>query len=184
MNKYFFVLIILVLGCGSIPQLNAQLFIGESVAVSFRSDAPLELIEAASESLRAAIQTDKKTFAFRIRINSFTGFNSSLQQEHFNENYLESGDFPEAVFKGRIIEDVDLSVPGRYIVRAKGTLEVHGVSRERIIRSEVVSDGTQLKLTCDFTIPLADHSIEIPRIVHQKIASEIVVSVSGDLNRR
>jgi hypothetical protein len=34
-----------------------------------------------------------------------------------------------------------------------------------------------------FTVPLQDHSINIPKIVHQKIAEEVEVKVSGVLLR-
>jgi hypothetical protein len=53
-------------------------------------------------------------------MRSFQGFNSPLQKEHFNENYVESDKFPEASFKGKIIEDQDLTVDGTYELRAKG----------------------------------------------------------------
>ena len=52
-------------------------------------------------------------------MRSFQGFNSPLQKEHFNENYVESDKFPDASFKGKVIEDVDLSKDGTYEVRAK-----------------------------------------------------------------
>ena len=74
-------------------------------SISFRSDAPLELIKAQSNELKGLFIPDKKQFAFIINIKSFKGFNSPLQQEHFNENYLESNKFPVASFEGKIIEE-------------------------------------------------------------------------------
>jgi hypothetical protein len=55
-------------------------------------------------------------------------------QEHFNEKYLESDKFPEAMFTGKIIEDLDLSLDGTYDVRAKGNFNIHGKESEKIIR--------------------------------------------------
>src|ERR1700733_7851476 len=94
-------------------------------SISFRSDAPLELIQANSDELKGLIQTDTKQFAFSIKVKSFKGFNSSLQKDHFNENYLESDKFPDATFAGKIIEDVDFANDSAATVRAKGILTIH-----------------------------------------------------------
>ncbi|MEZ4984741.1 MAG: YceI family protein [Saprospiraceae bacterium] len=148
-------------------------------SIHFTSDAPLELIEAQSNELKGILKPSDGSFAFAVEISSFQGFNSALQREHFNENYLESHRYPKATFAGRIIEDVDFSRPGTYTIRAKGVLTVHGIEHERIIRSEVVLTQNELRLTSAFTVPLADHHISIPHIVHQKIAEEINVKVSA-----
>ncbi len=161
--------------------LKAQLYMGKDCSVGFRSDAPLELIEADSRRLRCAINADNGTFAFRVKVNSFMGFNSVLQREHFNENYLESKTFPEATFKGNIIEEVDFAKSGEYTVRAKGKLIIHGIAQERIIKSILKVDGDSLRLVSMFTVLLSDHDIQVPRIVNQKIASEIEVRVAADL---
>lgn len=163
-------------------KVSGQLYQAEDGRLSFTSDAPLELIQASSDELRCIIDVEERNFAFRVRINSFEGFNSALQQEHFNENYLESLRYPYATFQGRIIEKTDLTVPGTYEVRAKGKLTIHGLVQERIIKSKVVSDGNTLQIQCTFTVPLDDHAIEIPRIVYQKIANEIFVEVEAGLS--
>lgn len=178
--RHGFLAFFLLIGGG----LTAQLYVGEQQRVAFTSDAPLELIEAASGELRAAVRADDRNFAFRVRIVTFEGFNGRLQQQHFNENYLESHRFPEATFQGRIIEREDLTVPGIYEVRAKGKLIIHGIAQERIIRARVESTGGELRIVCLFAVPLADHNIDVPRIVHQKIASEIMVRVEAVLERR
>ena len=49
-------------------------------SISFRSDAPQEIIGAESDHLQGLISPDKKSFVFRILIRTFSGFNSALQQ--------------------------------------------------------------------------------------------------------
>jgi len=149
-------------------------------AVIFRSDAPLELISAHSSELRGKLDADKKVFAFSVRINTFSGFNSLLQREHFNDNYLESDQYPTASFSGKIIEDIDFSADGIYTVRAKGNLAIHGVVQERIIKSDLVIKKGLISIRSNFTVLLEDHNIAIPKIVHEKLASEIKVDVKAD----
>jgi hypothetical protein len=149
--------------------------------VSFISEAPLETISAQSNKLKGLVDTTNATFAFSLEISTFEGFNSPLQREHFNDNYLESGKFKTASFSGKIIEDVSLSKPGVYPVRAKGFLSIHGIRRERILPCSITISDKNLKADCDFTVVLIDHGIKIPRIVYDKISPEIKISVSANL---
>ena len=147
--------------------------------VSFRSDAPQELIKAESKELKGAIETATKTFSFKIRISSFEGFNSGLQRIHFNENYMESAVYPEASFKGKIIEDIDFNKDGRYEIRAKGILNIHGIDQERIIKSELMIKQAKMYIQSAFTVLLPDYNIPIPRIVKDKLAQEIKVTIQA-----
>jgi polyisoprenoid-binding protein YceI len=153
-------------------------------SIAFRSDAPLELIKASSDELAGLFDTGTKQFAFRIKVNSFKGFNADLQKEHFNENYMESDKFPYASFEGKLIEDIDYSKPGTYNVRAKGNLIVHGVTQERIIKVDLVIKEKTIAVKSNFTVLLADHNITIPKVVHEKLASEIKVEVKASLSAK
>ncbi|MBK8564052.1 MAG: YceI family protein [Saprospiraceae bacterium] len=152
--------------------------------VSFTSDAPLEVIRASSDGLKGLIDNDEHTFAFTIDLTTFQGFNSSLQREHFNENYLETYTHRKASFSGKLIEKVDFTKDGTYTVRAKGKLQLHGVTNERIIKSEVTVKGGKFRLRSNFTVLLAEHDISIPKIVHQKIAEEIQVAVDAEFENK
>ena len=147
--------------------------------INFKSDAPLEVITATSKKMEGVIDADALTFAFSLQVRTFEGFNNGLQQQHFYENYLETDKYPEATFYGKIIEHVNLKVPGTYTIRAKGQLTIHGHTKERIIKPVMVSTGNELRAKASFLVPLADHQIEVPRIVNQKIAQEISVNVQG-----
>jgi YceI-like domain len=160
---------------------TAQVLNTKNGKISFRSDAPLELIKASSEEMRGKLDIGRKLFAFTAKITSFKGFNSPLQKEHFNENYMESQIYPEASFAGKIIEDIDLTQDGTYIVRAKGNLTIHGVVQERIIKTELNVKNGNISMKANFTVLLSDHNIAIPKVVHEKLASEIKVEVKADL---
>lgn len=164
--------------------LPAQIFAGSGGKISFASDAPLELIQAESSELKGLLDAKKQTFAFSIFMSSFEGFNSPLQQEHFNENYLETELFPKATFSGKIIESIDFSKDGTHSVRAKGMLEIHGVKQERIIRSQLTIQGSKVLLKSNFTVFLEEHDITIPKIMSQKIAEEIFVEMEEELEMR
>lgn len=158
-----------------------SVYVTGNAQIHFESDAPLELISAESDALQGAVDIGNKTFAFTISNSSFKGFNSALQQEHFYENYIETQKYPRSTFQGKIIEDIDPLSSETQEIRAKGILDIHGMKQERIIRSTVLLSGDTMFLQSSFTVPLKDHNIKIPRIVDQKIAEIIEVTVTGTL---
>jgi polyisoprenoid-binding protein YceI len=168
----------------ALAQNNAGIYSVKNGTTYFHSNAKFELIKAESPKLKGAIDAGKRTFAFSVDINSFDGFNSPLQKEHFNENYMETDRFPTATFTGRIVEDDDFTKDGTYNVRAKGKFTIHGVEQERIIQGDLAVKNGVIKLKCRFTVILAEHDIKIPRIVHEKLASEILVEINAEFSQK
>ncbi len=176
-----FILLFFMVALNAHANAPSYLYSVSSGTIIFWSDAPLELIKASSSKIKGVFNTDAKLFAFTMNVNSFKGFNSPLQQEHFNENYLESDKFPRASFEGKIIEDLDLKRDGLYNIRAKGNLTVHGVVQERIIKCELSIKNKVVSIKSNFTVLLADHNITIPKVVNEKLASLIKVEVKVEL---
>lgn len=171
------IFLFLITGAVAFPQAKNTIYLSRNGRVSFLSDAPLELIKATNTNLSGVLDINDRSFSFQIPIKAFEGFNSSLQKVHFNEDYMETELFPYSTFKGRIIEEIDLSVPGQYKIRAKGKLIIHGVEIDRIIRCDLVSTAGKIDVKAEFTVFIADHNISIPSILNQKIATEIKVDV-------
>jgi hypothetical protein len=90
---------------------------------------------------------------------------------------MENELFPNSTFKGKIIEEVDLTVPGEYKIRAKGKLNIHGIEIDRIIRCDLSVTDDKINVNAAFTVFIADHNISIPSILNQKIATEIKVDI-------
>ena len=149
--------------------------------VKFLSKADLETIEAASNKLKGKIIKTSGKFEFLLSIESFIGFNSPLQREHFLENYMEANVFPKASYTGNIIDPIDWNKQGITTVRTKGKLNIHGITKECIIKVQLNIDGEVRKFKSDFSVILNDYNIAIPRLVKQKISEEIKISVSGTL---
>lgn len=158
-----------------------DLYVTSSGNVSFTSDAPLELIEASSDQLKGVIKITDGSFAFQVPMRTFEGFNSQLQQTHFNENYIESAKYPHTTFEGKIIEEVNYNTPGTYRVRGKGSFTCHGEKKERIIKCQLKIQPGKITVESEFTVLLEEHNIKIPSVVSQKIAEEIVVNVNVEL---
>lgn len=171
------------LGClFFVPLLSAQSPVRwkiERSVVSLLSEAPLERITAQNTRSTGLLDPAARSFALQVPIASFEGFNAPLQREHFNENYMVSGTYPNATFAGRIIESVDFTTPGTHAVRAKGKLVIHGVEKERIIACTLVVAPDGIRVTSTFDVAVDDHAIRVPRVVQQKIASVVQVTVDA-----
>lgn len=166
--------------CSTAHGFTQHLFEMKKGVVEFVSDAPLEVITARSKKLSGILDISKKQFVFKVEMYSFDGFNNAMQKGHFNENYMESNTFPQAVFKGKIIEDIDPSKKGTITVRAKGKFIVHGVEQERIIPVTLkIGDNHSISVYSKFSVMLADHNIKIPKVVIEKLSPEIWVTVNG-----
>ncbi len=163
---------------------ECQKFIVDKGEINFSSNATLEMIKASSDKISGLIDPANNQFAFLVSIQSFKGFNSELQRQHFNENYMESEKFPKATFSGKIIEQVDYTKDSTYEVRAKGDLDIHGQKQSRIIKSKLTIRNGQILIESNFIVPLTDHIITIPKIVSQKIATEIEVRFKATLVRQ
>jgi polyisoprenoid-binding protein YceI len=160
---------------------NAQSFFEMNGGViKIESEALLENITATSNQTKGVVNIAQNTFAFSVEINSFKGFNSDLQKEHFNENYLESDIYTKSTFTGKLIDKFD-PTKATQTIRSKGQLEIHGVKQERIISVTLVKSGNNYTLSADFNVLLADFGISVPRIVNQKIAEIIFVTIRGTI---
>ncbi len=160
-----------------------QMYLTKTGFISFFSKTPLEDIKADNNQVYAVIDAGKKNIAFTLLMKGFL-FARELQQEHFNENYVESDKYPKASFTGTYAGDVDFSKDGVYNVSVKGILSVHNVGKQIETPAKLEVKAGRLLGRCSFVIKPEDYNISIPSIVRDKIAKEITVSVQIDCNPR
>ncbi len=154
---------------------SAQKYKSSESYIRFYSDAPMEDIEATTNEATSIIDTENKNIVIVVPVNTFS-FKKKLMQEHFNENYMESDEFPRATFKGKL-EDWN-GEEGNFKSKASGTLEVHGVVQNVTIEGDLTYDGNSIKVSTVFPIKLRDHSIKIPKALFYNIAEEVEVTAN------
>lgn len=162
---------------------TANLYYITTSRLTFTSKAPLETITATSEKMKGVLDLFSRSVAFSVHNQSFFGFNSPLQKDHFHENYIESEKYPDCTFSGKIIDEFDAKTDGSYPVRVKGVLNIKGIGIERIVKGTLNVKGDEIWITATFFVALSDHEIRIPRIVQQKIAPEIEISLQARLRK-
>jgi polyisoprenoid-binding protein YceI len=149
--------------------------------VSFFSSTPMENIEANNNNATSVIDAKTGKMEFAILMKAFK-FEKALMEEHFNENYVESGKFPKATFAGNItnLSAVDFSKNGTYKVNVKGKMTIHGVTKDVEAPGTITVENGKVKANSVFNVAPDDYKIEIPKLVREKIAKEIKVTVNMD----
>lgn len=147
--------------------------------ISFFSKAPLEDIFAESDKFSGAINTKTNALAVFVKVNTLE-FENKLQQEHFNEKYMESDKYPKASFKGEIEGIKDWNTPAEYEVNAKGTLDIHGVELERTIPVKITITKNGISATTNFKVKVEDHKVTVPELVFNKVAEEVEIKINAN----
>lgn len=155
--------------------LSAQKFSFETGKISFFSDAAIEDIEAVNTTIGSLYNASTGELVYIIKIRDFV-FEKALMREHFNEKYMESEKFPKATFTGKVI-GFKPQFAGLQKVTAEGKLFIHGVTREIKVPGTVELVNGKLLLKSEFKVKLADYKIEIPTIIWQNIAEEVLVKI-------
>ncbi len=168
-------LIGLLLSIGSLKTCaQEQVFSTTKGEMTFFSNAPLEDISAKNSRVISMLNTRNLELVVRVPINQFE-FSNNLMQQHFNDNYLESDKYPYATFKGKLNPIPDFTKTGVYDVSATGVLSIHGVEQKRTITGKLSISADGVDIDSRFSVALADHKIDIPKLVTKKNAEKIAV---------
>ena len=161
----------------------AQRYITKNGFISFYSAAPLETIEAKNDQVNCALDTQSGFFVVKALMRAFV-FEKALMQEHFNEEYVESAKFPNALFSGKVqnIKDINFSKPGTYPAVIEGKLTIHGITNPVTAKGTFTVANGSIAGTAKFPIKIGDYGISIPAPVGGKIAKTVLITVEVHLN--
>lgn len=164
--------------CLSVVHLSAQKYITKNGHISFFSSTPIEEIEAHNHQVASVLDASTGEVVFNVLIKSFE-FKKALMQEHFNENYMESDQYPKGSFKGKVenVSAIDFTKDGTYNVDVSGDMTIHGVTKPVSAKGTLRVSGGFVAANSKFILKPADYDIQIPKIVEGKIAKEIEVTV-------
>ncbi|MGZ3899412.1 MAG: YceI family protein [Bacteroidia bacterium] len=173
MKKVAFVFIFFVFVSASAQIYKAK---DGGTVISFYSKSPLEDIDATNKGAIVVMNTNTNDIQVRVTIQNFK-FKNALMEEHFNENYLESQKYPNAVFKGKINEKIDYSKDGENKVTVTGKMEMHGVTKEETYEGTLNKKGNEIIIKCKFKVKVADYNIQVPSLYVKNIAEVIDIDV-------
>lgn len=160
----------------------AQIFKAKDGAttITFFSSSPLEDITATNKGAVIVFNSSTNDIQIRVSVINFK-FKNALMEEHFNENYMETEKFPNAIFKGKINEKLDLTKDGETKVTVTGKMDMHGVVKDETYEGTITKSGNDIIIKTKFKVKLIDHNIKVPSLYVKNIAEVVDVDVASTL---
>lgn len=147
--------------------------------INFEASVPLfEEVNASNETVFCTLNIKTGEITSVVTMKDFH-FKLSLMEEHFNKKYLETDEYPKAIFKGKV-QGFNLNIIGTVAKEFKmnGELEIHGKSKEIITPVFLKKADNGLEIIADFIIKTNDFNIEIPKILSMKIAETVNIKTN------
>lgn len=142
-----------------------------------------EPVEAKNKSTSVILTKDGQ-IASQLFINAFD-FKVALMQEHFNESYMESEDFPKAVFIGKIDDFNINTINEKNTYTVSGKLTIKEITQNISFPAKIVlQENKILYFEGNFKVSLAAYKIKIPSIVRKKIAKEVSIDLDYELTEK
>ena len=171
MRIYFFIISILLSSATF-----AQLYKSSGGEIRFFSEAPLEDIKAITTEAGSIFDSGTGDIVFSIPMRSFK-FEKSLMQTHFNDQYVESDQYPKCIFKGNI-RGFDRNKSGKQNVSCSGEITLHGVTQVVDADGTILFHDGTVDIESVFKLKVEDFEIEIPKLLWRNIAEVVEVTVS------
>ena len=165
--------------------LGQSKYMTKSGSMSFEASQPsFEPIEATHSAVSALLNADTGELAVLALVRGFR-FPLALMEEHFNENYIESHQYPKTSFKGSILNfDSNALSNQPRTVQLTGELSMHGVTKPISVSATITQSDEQITLTSSFSVKTSDFGIKIPSLVRKQIDENVQVEVSLPLQRK
>ena len=163
-------------------QQEYQIDLNAERIVRFTSKAMIEEFQGSTERIDGLISINTDSLSedtggentevyFEVDLASLdTGI--SLRDRHMRNNYLETKEYPYAIFGGTITSATAVS-NDTFLVTIQGLLNIHGIGKKRSLTCEVNPTDNRYRVGCSFQILLSDHNIRIPKVMFLKMNNEI-----------
>lgn len=157
----------------------SQKMITRSGEIKFEASMPaFEEIAGTNSSVSSILDESTGDFVALALVKAFK-FKSPLMEEHFNENYMESSQFPKSTFKGKILNfDAKKLSSTKTSYDMEGDLTIHGVTKKIKTKINLILNGGKITATSVIMVKPQDYKIEIPSLVKDKIAENAKVTIN------
>jgi hypothetical protein len=155
---------------------SQQKMIDKAGTITFEASVPsFEEVRAVNKSVTFVLNTKTGEIASLALMKGFR-FKIALMEEHFNENYMETDDYPKAIFKGKIEGfDANSLTTNFNDYPIKGNLELHGKSNPVAFTAKIRKIPNGIQIVSSFSVNASDFNITIPSLVKSKIANTVTI---------
>ena len=146
--------------------------------IFFNATGGIEKIAAVNNQVDSKFVDATGQIILAVLVKGFK-FENQLMEDHFNENYMESTQFPKADFKGYIknIKEVDFTKDGNYPVTVEGALTIHGVTKQVSTKGSMQVQAGKPTLIGEFNVAIKEYGIK-GLYIGEKIAADAKIKVN------
>lgn len=181
--KYILSLLILFLTNYNFAQSK---YLTKTGTVIFEASVPsFEEVKGKNTNTTAILNSENGDFAALVLVKGFR-FKNALMEEHFNENYAESDDFPKGIFKGTFDNFSMNKLSSKPIeIIYNGSLSFHGETKQLSNKKLNISINKEnvISISGEFIVNVSDFKIDIPKIVSNKLSREVKVYFDFQLEK-
>jgi hypothetical protein len=176
-SKSIFIAIVLLV-CMMQTVTAQKVFATKSGQIYFNATGALVKIAAVNNQVDSKFVDATGQIIFGVLVKGFK-FENQLMEDHFNENYMESTQFPKADFKGYItnIKEINFSKDGAYPIQVEGTLTIHGVAQKTSTKGTLTLAQGKATIAGDFSVKVKDYGIT-GLYIGEKIANEATIKLN------
>lgn len=182
--KTIITIILVAVSCASFVTAQEK-FLDKNGVITFEaSEAVFEPVKATNSNVTMLLDATTGELAALALMKGFR-FKNSLMEEHFNENYIESETYPKATFKGTL-ENFDSTLLNQKSIQVpvEGVLTLHGKKKKIVTLLNLQKVEDIITVSGSFSVTPQDFDIEIPKVVQNKIAKEIQISLDFKLVKK
>lgn len=175
MNKIFLSICLLAIVNLSNAQ---QVFATKTGQIFFNATGGEVKIAAVNNQTDSKFVSTTGQIIFGVLIKGFK-FENQLMEDHFNENYMESTQFPKADFKGYItnIKEINFGKEGDYAFKVEGNLTIHGVTNKLSTVGVMQIKEGKPRIIGTFKIAIKQYGLK-GAYIGEKIASEATIQLN------
>ncbi len=161
-----------------------QKYLTKNGMIKFYSETPMETIQAVNKQVNCALDTETGDMVFKVLIKGFE-FEKALMQEHFNENYMHSDEYPNSTFKGKVmnINEIDFLTDTKHEVTVEGELTIKGVTKKVSEKGTLEMKDGKIMTVAVFPVKLSEYDVKIPKAVIDNISESVEVTVDVALEK-
>jgi len=179
MKKIIITNALIMLSILTVYQLQAQkVYATKTGQIFFNATGGLEKIAAVNNQVDSKFVDATGQIIFGVLIKGFK-FQNQLMEDHFNENYMESTQFPKADFKGYILnmKEINFTKDGVYPIQVEGALNIHGVSQKVSTKGTLSLKQGKASIEGEFSVKIKDYGIK-GLYIGEKIANDAVIKLN------
>ncbi|KAB1155089.1 YceI family protein [Flavobacterium luteum] len=163
----------------------SQKMMTRSGEIKFDATVPNEVeIIGINKTASCILDESNGHFVALVLVKAFK-FKAPLMEEHFNENYMESSQFPKSTFDGKIISfDASKLSSTKTSYDLEGDLTIHGVTKKIKTKISLILNAGKITAASTFSVKAADYKIDIPNLVKEKFAENIKITLNFVLEEK